>query len=460
MKNFNIIKSPNIFINKVNIIQLTALTVFIIYLCSITLAPIGSIAAGIGKNKFYFSALKFGSNTVAEITIATYIINGQMLARQIDNNNLQSYINDAKGAVLKLNNSNNSISQNYSYDAYGNIINAAWEDPAAAQKTSAIANPAITQSIDAQRSNPSSLIPNLFMYNGERFDRNTNLQYLRARFYNPETKRFLNQDTYDLLNRFGYVNENPVMGIDPSGCNAVDDWIAGAWNSATNWVSSIFHTDNSTASHAVLGAIIAIAGTIIVSGGIYGSYRLRNKYRSRQIIASEQSTSIIITRAAEEAEEQKCEICFEKPGIKNLVFSCMHVSSYCSKCIEDWITQNEKSGTAAECPGCRKPLKIPSSTAPATAGTLLIAALPAPVPISVIMRDGAVYSMILPTPGPGNEREANTNVAISANSVHQRSLVWDFRNSNHANLTKILESAYLSPADILDYGNRIRITRL
>ncbi len=50
------------------------------------------------------------------------------------------------------------------------------------------------------------------------------LQYLRARYYDPETGRFLSRDSYlgDIqdpltLNRYVYVLNNPLMYSEPSG---------------------------------------------------------------------------------------------------------------------------------------------------------------------------------------------------------------------------------------------------
>jgi RHS repeat-associated protein len=44
------------------------------------------------------------------------------------------------------------------------------------------------------------------------------LQYMRARFYEPWTGRFLNQDSFrDGRNWFVYVDNNPINAIDPTG---------------------------------------------------------------------------------------------------------------------------------------------------------------------------------------------------------------------------------------------------
>ena len=64
--------------------------------------------------------------------------------------------------------------------------------------------------------------------------------YMRARYYSPVMKRFINADVIAgaisnaiTLNRFAYANGNPVSFVDPFGL-----WsLKGAWNSFTNWVS-------------------------------------------------------------------------------------------------------------------------------------------------------------------------------------------------------------------------------
>jgi len=50
------------------------------------------------------------------------------------------------------------------------------------------------------------------------------LLYMRARYYNPEIKRFMNEDTYEgeiedplTLNQYSYVENNPLIKVDPSG---------------------------------------------------------------------------------------------------------------------------------------------------------------------------------------------------------------------------------------------------
>ena len=63
-----------------------------------------------------------------------------------------------------------------------------------------------------------------FLYNGEAYDAVSGSYYLRARFYEPAAMRFNQPDTVrgdarepQSLNRYVYVQNNPVMYEDPSG---------------------------------------------------------------------------------------------------------------------------------------------------------------------------------------------------------------------------------------------------
>ncbi|ANB57265.1 RHS repeat-associated core domain protein [Anoxybacillus sp. B7M1] len=64
----------------------------------------------------------------------------------------------------------------------------------------------------------------LLGYAGYYYDRETKLYYLQARYYDPETARFLSRDPYpgDLdnpitQNGHTYANNNPVIYVDPDG---------------------------------------------------------------------------------------------------------------------------------------------------------------------------------------------------------------------------------------------------
>jgi RHS repeat-associated protein len=65
---------------------------------------------------------------------------------------------------------------------------------------------------------------NNYLYTGEQIDPNTGNYYLRARFYNPGSGRFLSMDSFEgvpqdpvTLHKYLYGNGDPVNVIDPNG---------------------------------------------------------------------------------------------------------------------------------------------------------------------------------------------------------------------------------------------------
>ena len=55
-------------------------------------------------------------------------------------------------------------------------------------------------------------------YTGQRKDKEVDIYYYNARYYDPNLSAFLSADpTNDQLNRFLYVSANPIMFIDPTG---------------------------------------------------------------------------------------------------------------------------------------------------------------------------------------------------------------------------------------------------
>jgi RHS repeat-associated protein len=112
------------------------------------------------------------------------------------NGNTYYYLFNYRGDVIALTDLNGNVVASYSYDAWGNIL---------------------TQSGSMATENP-------YRYAGYRYDENTKLYYLMARYYNPDKGVFLTHDPVRgeldnpiTLNGYNYANNNPVMNIDPSG---------------------------------------------------------------------------------------------------------------------------------------------------------------------------------------------------------------------------------------------------
>ena len=104
------------------------------------------------------------------------------------------YTQNAHGDVVNLTDSTGAVTKTYKYDAFG-----------------------VEKNIDDGDTNA-------FRYCGEYFDKETATVYLRARYYNPATGRFISRDSYAgklndplSLNLYTYCANNPVIYIDPSG---------------------------------------------------------------------------------------------------------------------------------------------------------------------------------------------------------------------------------------------------
>jgi len=105
------------------------------------------------------------------------------------------FVYDGGGSVRALTDLEGNVTDTFSYDAYGNLLQ------------------------------PSSLfLPTSYLYRGERYDPDLGHYYLRARFYDANLGRFHTLDEYEgrtgeplSLHKYLYAHANPVSGWDPSG---------------------------------------------------------------------------------------------------------------------------------------------------------------------------------------------------------------------------------------------------
>jgi len=87
-----------------------------------------------------------------------------------------------------------AITDTWEYDAFGNVLNR------------------------------TGSTPNEMLYRGEQYDPDLGLYYLRARYYNPLTGRFMSRDPNEgniripaTLHKYLYASGDPVNRVDPSG---------------------------------------------------------------------------------------------------------------------------------------------------------------------------------------------------------------------------------------------------
>ncbi len=107
---------------------------------------------------------------------------------------------------------------------------------------------------------------------GHRQDDERGLTYMRARYYEPTTGRFLNQDPErDGVNWFAYGRNAPTMLVDPAGTTATVSWLLlgaglgfialGLWG--MRWRGGEFDTVNRVAKIPP-GLVTCIAGAALL----------------------------------------------------------------------------------------------------------------------------------------------------------------------------------------------------
>ncbi len=77
---------------------------------------------------------------------------------------------------------------------------------------------------------------------GERYDADAGLQYLNARYYDPELGLFMQPDWFEVTergvgtNRYSYAFNDPINKMDPSG----NSWVSDAWDAVKDWADNAF----------------------------------------------------------------------------------------------------------------------------------------------------------------------------------------------------------------------------
>ena len=186
---------------------------------------------------------------------------------------------DGGGNVRSLTNTAGAITDEYEYDAYGNAFTKAGSTP------------------------------NVYLYRGEQYDSDLGLYYLRARYYNPATGRFMSLDPEDgnpinpaTLHKYIYAGSNPIKYVDPTGRDlfgyairssaAIPEAklisIYGCVADAALAAADLILDPTITASSA-LGAGSAVIGCVLLTPGIgqladQGTKIVKNTVRAIRLI--------------------------------------------------------------------------------------------------------------------------------------------------------------------------------
>ncbi len=212
--------------------------------------------------------------TVGSITTRYYYNAGQLQAEErgdefiyylygiegitgmIYNGQYYFYKKNVLGDVTETYNSNGSEVASYDYDAWGNVINKSG--------TMADVNP--------------------IRYRSYYYDSETGFYYLNTRYYDPEIRRFVNADNYELLaelagvygqvNLYNYCNNNPVMYVDPDGeaffTLLIAALVGGAVSGGTTALSQWFTTRSVDWGDVGISALFGAVGGVLGATGIGG----------------------------------------------------------------------------------------------------------------------------------------------------------------------------------------------
>ena len=130
------------------------------------------------------------------------------------------FAKNLQGDVIAIYDASKTVVAKYVYDVWGKLIS-------------------VTDASGNYITDPTHIaLRNPFRYRGYMYDEETGLYYLRSRYYDPTTSRFINADGLVSTgtgimghNMFAYCNDNPVNYVDKNGTDpeAVAVWMSTMW---------------------------------------------------------------------------------------------------------------------------------------------------------------------------------------------------------------------------------------
>ena len=187
------------------------------------------------------------TNVLAEIdsdgnALALYTV-GADLVSQERSGRTSIYLYDGHGSVVGLSNESCVVTDTYCYDAFGNLLKS------------------------------KGSTKNCYRYCGEQFDESTGLYYLRARYMDTSTGRFISQDSYAgsifdpiSLHKYLYANANPVMYSDPSGYASIMGKVVELAAKAELAIAEMMYNQTALVYWSMFTGALIAAGDVVFKG--------------------------------------------------------------------------------------------------------------------------------------------------------------------------------------------------
>lgn len=124
------------------------------------------------------------------------------------------YQADGLGTVTSLSGSGGALANTYAYDSFGRLTASA------------------------------GTLTNPFQYTGREFDAEAGIYHYRARYYDQNVGRFINEDPIGFsggFNFYAYVDGNPIVYRDPFGRTSIPTVFWGYW-CGPNWTGNHFES--------------------------------------------------------------------------------------------------------------------------------------------------------------------------------------------------------------------------
>ena len=200
-----------------------------------------------------------------------YIYGLGLIGQESSDGTYSTYHFDSRGSTTAITDETGAVTDRFAYAPYGELVS----------RTGTTDTP--------------------FLFNGREgvMTDNNGLYYMRARYYNPDIKRFINQDVVQgsienglSLNRYAYTNGNPISYIDPFGLSPLDsektedNWFNDGWKHFKIGFEGLFFdpigsyeviSKYASTEEQIIAAYAAGFSYVFVTGMVLTSWQIASK---------------------------------------------------------------------------------------------------------------------------------------------------------------------------------------